>query len=208
MVNFKHILLLMPIMLILVNVNESFAESTSFTVPPSNEKYVNVDMNEGDRIKFWITVSGGANDDIDFRIEDYQSILEEKRIYSNYEDEIWRSESGPISFVFDNTISIISSKQVNFSYEIIPNPQSQGSYGYGVILVLILIVVGIVIGVAVVIRKRKRKPQVSETKTSDEKIEPSVETEQNERALNILKGRLAKGEITKKEYDKLKKEFT
>jgi uncharacterized membrane protein len=64
-----------------------------------------------------------------------------------------------------------------------------------------------VVGV-IVIRKRKRKPQVSETKTSDEKIEPSVETEQNERALNILKGRLVKGEITKEEYDKLKKEFT
>lgn len=206
--NFKYALLLIPVILILVNVNDSFAESKSFTVRAGDEQSLNFSMNEGDRIKFWITVSGGANDDINLRITDYQNTLSEKRIYSNYEDEIWRSESGSISFVFDNTISIISSKQVNFSYEIIPNPQAQGSYGYGGILVLILIVVGIVIGVTVVIRKRKRKPQVSETKTKDEKIEPSAETEQNERALNILKGRLAKGEITKEEYDKLKKEFT
>lgn len=206
--NFKYVLLLIPVVLILVNVNDSFAESKSFTVRAGDEQYLNFGMNEGDRIKFWVTVSGGANDDINLRITDYQNTLREKRIYSNYEDEIWRSESGSISFVFDNTISIISSKQVNFSYEIIQNPQSQGAYGYGWILVLILIVVSIVIGVTVVIKKRRRKPQVSEIKTEDGKMKQSIEIEQNERALNILKGRLVKGEITKEEYDKLKKEFT
>jgi uncharacterized membrane protein len=196
----------MPIVLILLNVNESFAESKSFTVQAGDEQYLNFGLNEGDRIKFWITVSGGANDDINLRIMDYQSTLSKQRIYSNYEDEILGSEGGSISFVFDNTISIISSKQVNFSYEIIQKPQYQSSYEYGSILSLILIVIGIVV-VAVII-KRKRKPQVNQTKTIDKKIESSVETEQNEKALSILKGRLAKGEITKEEYDKLKKEFT
>lgn len=203
--NFRHVLLLLSIVIVLVNTQDSFAESKSFTVRAGEEQYLNFGMNQGDRIKFKVTVSGGANDDINFRIADYQSTIQNKRIYSNYEDEIFRNESGSISFIFDNTISIISNKQVNFSYEIIQKPQYQDSYGYGGILSLILIVV-IVVVIAVVIKK-KRKPKTSQTNTVVEKIEPSVETEQNERALSILKGRLAKGEITKKEYDELKKEF-
>jgi len=96
---------------------------------------------------------------------------------------------------------------VDFSYEIIHKPQSQGSFDYGGILVLILIVIGIV-GVIAVVKRRKRKQQIHETKPSDKKIDSKVEIEQNASALNILKGRLARGEISKDEYDKLKKEFT
>jgi putative membrane protein len=60
----------------------------------------------------------------------------------------------------------------------------------GIIISVILCIIAVII-----IRKKK---------TNSKKISP---LNQEDNAMNILKERLAKGEITKDEYEKLKKEF-
>jgi len=78
------------------------------------------------------------------------------------------------------------------------------------LLVIILFVIPIVVAVGI-IRKRKNHPDVvkDEPKTKEVHTEniATISDEQNVRSVKILRERLAKGEISKKEYDELKKEF-
>lgn len=203
-------ILLATFVLVLFDTSQSFAETESFTVSPGEERYLNFPLSEGDRIKFRIAVSGGANDDVVLRIIDnYANEISKGRIYSDYEDEILGTrEGGGISLIFDNSISLISSKQVMISYEIILKPQIHSSGVFGYDGVLTLAIIGItVVGFVVVFKIIKGKKQDSRD-YHDENAETSVRKEQNDNALSILKERLAKGEITKAEYDDLKKEFT
>jgi uncharacterized membrane protein len=72
---------------------------------------------------------------------------------------------------------------------------------------MFIIIIGIIIAVVVssIIKKiKKRKEGIP----IGEEDKPVTEiTNQNDKAMRILKQRLAKGEITKEEYDELKKEF-
>lgn len=68
-----------------------------------------------------------------------------------------------------------------------------------------LIIIGIVIA-AIITSVRKMMKKKIKVGVEDDKPLENI-TDQNEKALSILKSRLAKGEISKEEYEKLKKEF-
>jgi uncharacterized membrane protein len=66
-----------------------------------------------------------------------------------------------------------------------------------------VIILGIIIAVVIsAIRKRKNQDVIVDDDTNITKIQ-----EHNTSSMKILRERLAKGEITKEEFDKLKSEF-
>lgn len=67
-------------------------------------------------------------------------------------------------------------------------------------------IAGIIIGVVVAAVRRKKKKKV-EIGLEDVGSNSEQTQDQNKKALSILKERLAKGEISKEEYEKLKEEF-
>ncbi len=81
------------------------------------------------------------------------------------------------------------------------------------IIVLVLFVIPIIVVIAIV-ANRKSKNSFQEDMSDLQSNPPEtvespdkIKNDQNNNSLNILKSRLAKGEITKSEYDELKKEF-
>ena len=77
---------------------------------------------------------------------------------------------------------------------------------YDFILLIPLAIIGVIITI-VIIRIQRRKNQGDTITNLPQKDTTVIKNEQNLKSLSILKERLAKGEITKEEYDKLKKEF-
>ncbi len=81
------------------------------------------------------------------------------------------------------------------------------------LLLIIIMLAGTSIAVISIIkwdgRKRKMadsmKQKILGEKNEEKENIPTLDKQQNENPLDILKERLAKGEITKKEYGKLKK---
>ena len=84
--------------------------------------------------------------------------------------------------------------------------------GEELILIIIMFAVTIIALVSIIIwdgRKRKKsnsmKQKILGEKNEEKENISTLEKQQNENPLDVLKERLAKGEITKKEYGKLKK---
>ena len=77
---------------------------------------------------------------------------------------------------------------------------------YDFILLIPLIIIGVVIAVVIGIM-RKRKNANAKVKDGPQENLTEIKHDQNIKSLNIIKERLAKGEISKEEYDELKKEF-
>lgn len=198
---------------LLFPINFVFAASERIVVGAGDSESLRFYLDDGDRIQFWISVSGGSNDDVDFFLRNPNGgLINQGRIYASFNDEITASQSGNYQFEFENDFSLISTKYVNFDYEIIKKPifvptssSTSGGFIAGVEwMILVVIIIAIIIPIAVW-KSRKKKKDVPEKSLLRDKIN---ETKlQNENALKILKERLAKGEITKTEYDKLKKEF-
>jgi uncharacterized membrane protein len=77
-------------------------------------------------------------------------------------------------------------------------------YDYILFTILALIILIPLIAIFVI---KKRKNGNIETKHDIKNTSSKIINEQNTKSMNILKERLAKGEISKYEYDELKKEF-
>lgn len=75
--------------------------------------------------------------------------------------------------------------------------------------ITVIVIGALIIAGASVIIMQARQGKKKEQGISYKKTKPSTDeiTIQNEKALGIIKQRLAKGEITKDEYQRLKKEF-
>ena len=177
-------------------------------------------------MRYEIHVDGGRNDDVSFTLYNPYGgqIGDSGRIINYFADTIWRSTTlnggdGNYAFTFKNTMSIVSDKEIRVDTETTyftpiqqtPSPAEQltrsGMLGY-LILVIILIPLGVI--VAVIIKRSKKS--YNEGKKLAEKnnnlIKDSIGKNTNDQKnIQILKERLAKGEITKEEYDTLKKEF-
>lgn len=76
---------------------------------------------------------------------------------------------------------------------------------YDFIFLIPLAIIGAIIGVVIGLKRRKKSNSIERNTTL--KNTQAIKDEQNNYSLNILKERLAKGEISKEEYEKLKREF-
>lgn len=203
--------------------------STFFTIAFAETQYLVVDagdtdslkfyLDDGDIFEYWISVDGGRNDDVIISVKNpYGGVITEGKIIESFNDS-WEAEiTGYFVFEFDNDISLISEKQIEFNYNIIKKPIiektfeqtssdiSSSGIPFGFIIFAIVIIVAIIVGVKIIMKSKKvhdegRKEVFRNIK--EDKISTA-----DTKNLEILKERLAKGEITKDEYDKLKKEFT
>ena len=98
-----------------------FAETETLTVAARSFEQVGIYLNQGDELEFQITVDGGKNDDINLVIGIPGEDIIEGIIYQIHNDKFTAPTSGTYVFSFDNTISIISNKSVDFTYTITKN---------------------------------------------------------------------------------------
>jgi len=71
----------------------------------------------------------------------------------------------------------------------------------------IWLILGVIVIVSIIAAVAKRKKKSVEIGMEDVGLTSNETQPKNEKPLKILKQRLAKGEITKEDYDELKKEF-
>ena len=119
-------LLMVSFALILSGTSYAYAASQSVIVEPNDSERLSFSLKTGDKIQFQINVDGGSNDDIVLKIRNPTGgSLGDGRIIEYYGDTITAQESGTYVFEFDNDMSVISSKRVDFSYDIIKRPVPQ-----------------------------------------------------------------------------------
>lgn len=213
----RKILLFSLILIIFPTAPFVFAITEQVTVSAGDSETLRFYLNDGDKIRFWIVVSGGRNDDVNITIKNPNGgIINQGGIVESFNDEITASTSGNYYFEFDNGISLVSKKFVTFDYEIIKKPvfaptSSASSAGFVMGTEWIwLAIIGLGIGIPIAVWKNKKKKihvdEEQQTESESQADDNHVKS-QNVNALRILKERLAKGEISKDEYDNLRKEF-
>ncbi len=240
--------LLIASMIIIPYANSAMAASQSVTVFARGDDSMRFYLNDGDKMKYTISVSGGSNDDIVVDIKNPYGGTEvnKGRVVGSFSSTINADTDGYYVFEFDNSISVISKKQVSLNYEIIKKPvlsniyssnsnSPSSSFPIGMIILAIIVIIIIVAIVAVISKSRKSykegkdegkisKPspffhciycglarvQIEDIKKHTLTCDKNPNYKKNNpdlKNIGILKERLAKGEISKKEYDELKKEF-
>jgi len=99
-----------------------FAENESLKIAARSYEQIPIHLNQGDELEYTISVSGGSNDDINLTIF-YPGGGDDGggRVYGQFDDTFVAPKSGVFVFSFDNTFSLLTNKQVNFSYSITKN---------------------------------------------------------------------------------------
>ncbi|NIP61468.1 MAG: hypothetical protein GWN01_05035 [Nitrosopumilaceae archaeon] len=191
----------------------SYAATQNLVVSAGDTESLRFHLDRNDRMRYSISVDGGRNDDVNLTIKNPNGgIMNSGRVVESHSDEFRATTSGTYYFEFDNGMSLVSSKQISFNYDIIKPPVVSGAsvsniasvMPLGWIFLLAIIVVIIVVPIAV--WKKRKSNQANYDEEEEEEYEDE-EYEDDSKYLGILKERLAKGEITRDEYDKLKKEF-
>lgn len=97
----------------------------TITVSAGNKYTLYADLNTGDKFQAIISVSGGTNNDVDLIITDPQGkTLVSGRVNQQYSTEINADVTGRYNFEFDNSFSVVSDKQVEFSYQTVSQSQN------------------------------------------------------------------------------------
>lgn len=122
MLHTRYLLVLSVFFVFYVFTESAFAEAESFTIAARNYERKYIPLNEGDEIRYTVTVSGGLNDDVEVTIY-YPNGSNDGggSVYERFSDDFVAQSTGTYVFEFDNTSSILSNKSVKFSYQITKN---------------------------------------------------------------------------------------
>ena len=97
----------------------------TITVSAGNKYTLYTDLNTGDKFQVIVSVAGGTNNDVDLTITDPQGkTLVSGRVNQQYSTEINADVTGRYNFEFDNSFSVVSDKQVEFSYQTVSQSQN------------------------------------------------------------------------------------
>ena len=152
--------------IIIGNLSHVFAYDVSITVGPGSVEKQSVYLESGDRINYGLTVSGGQNKDILFTIIGPYVEPSSGTVYSYLRSDYVAPVTGNYDFIFDNKMSIISTKYVQFDWQITKptlgvSYSDSGGYstntGFFYILLFVGIVGGIIAAVASHNRKKRKK---------------------------------------------------
>jgi hypothetical protein len=94
-------------------------KDTNFTVGPLSKYELTVNASQGAVIEGYLTVRGG-NDDVRFYIEDSygKKVLDKNRVNDRYDFSYAVESSGFHTLYFDNSFSLITSKEVFLHYRV------------------------------------------------------------------------------------------
>jgi len=166
---------------IVVGANHAFAMTEDFSVSPTQQKTFDLVLNSNQKIFFQIFVSGG-DDSIRLKIIDdntnfeyFNSIIRAEKqnvgydtiIHPAYKSEISNNDidSQNLVFIFDNSLSDTSEKNISFTYSILTqsgeNFEDTQLWSWISTFLTIVIVITIVIVVIVVVIKKMKRRSVS-----------------------------------------------
>lgn len=95
------------------------AASETFNVSPRSSKSVTISLYHREKIPFNLSVKGGSGNDINFQLIDPSgNVMISKNRIVQLSLVYIVDNAGTYEFVFDNTFSILSSKQVTFTLDI------------------------------------------------------------------------------------------
>ena len=167
--------------IIIGNVSNVFAYDVKIKVLPSDVEKQSVYLESGDTVRYGISVSGGQNDDIVFTIGDpngYQ-VTSPYTVYSYLRSDFVASRTGNYDFIFDNKMSHLSTKNIQFDWQITKptlgvSHSDSGGYSTNAGFFYILLFVGIVGGIIAAVtlhnrNKRKKSNHSGQDGNKDDK---------------------------------------
>ena len=122
--NYSGILILVFTLLMLITVfGDAAAESQIVIVDAGESERLTFNLIEGDYLEYWISVDGGRNDDVNYKLRNpIGGTMVDGRIVESYSDSWYAQYDGTYVFEFDNGMSLVSDKRVDFTYEITKKP--------------------------------------------------------------------------------------
>jgi len=156
--------ILLSVLIIFSTLSTAEASGTTITVMASKVHLEQVYLEKGDTIVYGLIVGGGKNNDIDFKITDPSGRnLVTTTVYSKLNSDFIADRSGNYQFVFDNKMSYISKKTIQFSWDItkpvlaISHSQSSGNVIFGTEWIYLIVIAIIVIGIAAGVKAKSKK---------------------------------------------------
>ncbi|MEA2090005.1 MAG: emp24/gp25L/p24 family protein [Thermoproteota archaeon] len=144
----EHSLITLVFLLILFAsiIGTALATTETLTVPPHQEITRTLSLREGDRVSGSISVIGGDENDIDFLVVDPDGIIVLQVERLTHKDFSFNAEkSGTYVLRFDNSFSLLASKQVTLNYDIkhyiMGIPQEQ----FFLLVIVAVIVIAIIV---------------------------------------------------------------
>ncbi|MEJ2242099.1 MAG: emp24/gp25L/p24 family protein [Candidatus Bathyarchaeota archaeon] len=138
----------------LVSINFA-AEVETFNVDAGNENIFTLSLHAGMNVEGTISVTGGNGNDIDFWITDPSGniVLDAERVSQETHFDFAANENGKYNLHFNNSFSILSTKNVVITYEI----TISGLNGTQLLLLAILVAAIIVVGIVIILKKGKKE---------------------------------------------------
>ena len=137
---------------------EPLTKEWSFDVPALNKRYIILSLEQGDKVHIKMRISGG-NNDIEFYIKDPSGtyVRSPSKIYSYYEYSFTAGSSGTYELWFDNSFSLLTSKNIYLELTIKPEATLlQKTYSIITPIGVLIMIIGVVIvGIGIVSKPRK-----------------------------------------------------